>query len=62
MQEAPQSAQAMADRGRGEIEPLRRARHVAFLDHCAEQHEEAEIDAKELSCVQHGPEFLSLAS
>jgi hypothetical protein len=35
---------------------------MAFLEHCVEQHEETEIDAKELSSVQHGPEFLSLAS
>jgi len=62
VQQAPQSPQAMADRGRGEIEPLRRARHVAFLQHRAEQHKEAEIDAQELSGLQHGPDFLSLDS
>jgi hypothetical protein len=62
MQQPPQPAQAMADRRRGEIKPLGRARHMAFLEHRAEQHEQAEIDTQELSRLQHGPDFLSLDS
>lgn len=62
MKQTPQTTEAVAYCGRCEIQLFRSARDVALLEHSAEHHKETDIDAQEMSRIQHGAEILSLAS
>ena len=62
MQETPEPAQTVADRRWRDIQSIGSARDMAFLQNGAEQHQQAKVDAEEMSGIQHGGDFLSLAS
>jgi hypothetical protein len=57
-----QAAESMAH-GRGRhVQARGRARHVAFFEHRLEQHQQVEVDPREISLVQHMAEIVSLDS
>ena len=59
---SPQSSEAVTDRRRRHVQPHRGATHVALFEHRFEQHQQVEVDAREISFVQHMAEIVSLDS
>ena len=62
IEQAPQPAEAVTDRGRRQAQPLRRSTHVALVEHHLEQHQQVEVGTIEVNCIQHISEIISLDS
>ena len=62
VQEPAQPAQAMADRRRGQVHPVRRPADVAFVKDDVEEREEVEVRTGKIDFIHHAAEIVSLAS